>query len=544
MDHVIAAPLLASLLLALSQATPAAPPVAEVTAAPRVAPPEGPAGGDGAASPRELVERFLDLTHDGRFREAASLLDLAPAQRPDGEALARQLKAVLDRSLRIDLQAVSDAPEGRPGDGLPAGLDELGRVPGAAGQLEPVRLVRLDEGEARTWRFARSTVERIPTWYGRLPGRWALDRLPAPLLRAGPMDLPWWQWLVLLVVAPVAWALGAILGRISRAVLLRIARRTGSTWDDDLASRMGGPLTLAWSLAVAGLLLARLDMARPIQLATDRALRTGLLVVVFWSLLRAIDVSTGALSRAPWALERPGSRSLLSITGRIAKVVVAALAVVAALSELGYPVGSLLAGLGLGGLAFALAAQKTVENLFGALSLGLDQPIREGDFIKVEELVGTVEAIGLRSTRIRTLDRTLVSIPNGRLADMRLESFAARDRIRLACDLGLVYETSAEQVREVLAGLEAVLRGHPLIWPDTVVVRLKQFGAFSLDIEVMAWFRTADWGQFQAIRQEVLLQFMGVVRAAGTAMAFPTQTLHLTPRDARGLAASPDRGRP
>jgi len=217
---------------------------------------------------------------------------------------------------------------------------------------------------------------------------------------------------------------------------------------------------------------------------------------------------------------------------------------VAALSELGYPVASLLAGLGLGGLAFALAAQKTVENLFGALSIGLDQPIREGDFVKVEEMVGTVEAIGLRSTRIRTLDRTLVSIPNGRLADMRLETFAARDRIRLACELGLVYETTEGQMREVLAGLEAVLRAHPLIWPDAVVVRFKQFGAFSLDIEIMAWFRTSDWGQFQGIRQEVLLQFMGVVQAAGTSMAFPTQTLHLTPQDARGPAPSPDRGRP
>ncbi len=543
MTTVIAARLLASLLLALSQPAPAAP-TAEVTPAAGNALPGGSSAGDLAETPRALVERFLDLAREGRFREAASLLDVAPSQRPDGEALARHLKAVLDRSLWIDLQEVSDAAEGRQGDGLPSTLEELGRVPGAAGQLEPVRLARLEEAGARRWKFARSTVERIPSWYGRLPGRWALDRLPAPLLRAGPLELPWWQWLALLIIAPVAWTLGALLGRITRAVLLRFTRRTRARWDDEVVNRLGGPLTLAWSLAVAALILARLDMSQPIQVVTDRVMRAGILVVAFWSMLRAIDVSTSALAQAPWARDRPGSRSLLSIAGRIAKVVVGALAVIAALSELGYPVASLLAGLGLGGLAFALAAQKTVENLFGAVAIGLDQPIREGDFVKVEDMVGTVEAVGLRSTRIRTLDRTLVTIPNGRLADMRLESYTARDRIRLACDLGLVYETTADQMRVVLAGLEAVLRAHPLIWPDAVVVRFKQFGAFSLDIEIMAWFRTCDWGEFQGIRQEVLLQFMGVVQSAGTSMAFPTQTLHLDRQDARGPAASPDRGRP
>jgi MscS family membrane protein len=294
-----------------------------------------------------------------------------------------------------------------------------------------------------------------------------------------------------------------------------------------MADRLGGPLALAWSLAAASVMLAWLGLAQPAQVLADRLLRAGLLIVLFWSMLRAVDVALASLSRAPWAGARQGSRSLLALTGRIAKVAVAALAVVAALSELGYPVASLLAGLGLGGLAFALAAQKTVENLFGALSIGLDQPFREGDFVRVEEMVGTVEVIGLRATRIRTLDRTLVSIPNGRLADMRLESFSARDRIRLACDLGLVYDTTGDQMRTVVEGLEAALRGHPKIWPDAVVVRFKQFGASSLDIEIMAWFQTSDWGEFQAIRQGVLLQFMDVVQAAGTSMAFPTRTVHL-----------------
>jgi MscS family membrane protein len=138
-----------------------------------------------------------------------------------------------------------------------------------------------------------------------------------------------------------------------------------------------------------------------------------------------------------------------------------------------------------------------------------------------------VEAIGLRSTRFRTLDRTLITIPNGKLADMRLESLTERDRMRLACTIGLVYGTTTSQMKTVLAGLERVLRAHPRIWPDAVVVRFKEFGDSSLNIEVMAWFQTSVWSEFQLMRQDILLQFMDVVEKAGSSFAFPTRTVHL-----------------
>jgi MscS family membrane protein len=229
----------------------------------------------------------------------------------------------------------------------------------------------------------------------------------------------------------------------------------------------------------------------------------------------------------PWAVENPSARSLLSVTRNFAKVFVAVGGVVATLAAFGYPVATVLAGLGIGGLALAFGAQKTIENLFGSVSLAADQPFRVGDFVKVDDFVGTVEDIGLRSTRIRTLDRTLISIPNGKLADQRLESFAARDRMRLATTIGVAYGTSHGQMLEVLAGLERVLREHPKIWPDAVIVRFKEFAASSLDIEIMAWFQVPTWADFQACRQEVLLGFMKVVEGAGTAFAFPTRTVHL-----------------
>lgn len=200
---------------------------------------------------------------------------------------------------------------------------------------------------------------------------------------------------------------------------------------------------------------------------------------------------------------------------------------------------TLLAGLGIGGLAFAIGAQKTVENLFGSISLAVDQPFRVDDFVKVEDFVGTVEEIGIRSTRFRTLDRTLISIPNGKLSEQRLETFAARDRMRLAATIGLEYSTTHDQMQEVLEGFDRVLREHPKIWPDAVIVKFKEFGASSLDIEVMAWFQVPTWAEFQDCRQEVLLSFMQVVENAGTAFAFPTRTVHLfseTSEDSRPAA--------
>ena len=227
------------------------------------------------------------------------------------------------------------------------------------------------------------------------------------------------------------------------------------------------------------------------------------------------------------AAARPGSKALVSLTSRVARLMVLALAVLAIFSGLGFSVTSVLAGLGIGGLALALGAQKTLENLFGAFALALDQPIREGDFVKVDNFTGTVETIGLRSTRIRTLDRTLISVPNSKLADQRLETFAARDRFRLAAVLHLAYGTSQDQLREVRDGFERVLRAQPKIWPDGISVRFIAFTDAALDIEVGCWFATADYDEFALVREAVLLEFMGVVEAAKASFAYPSRTMQL-----------------
>ncbi len=482
-------------------------------------------------SPRQTLSEFLESCRRGRYDEAARYLELSPENVARGPELARRLKAVLDRHVWLELSSLSSLSTGDEEDDLPRDIDEVAQVPGRLSEVrEPVRLMRV-AGDEAGWRFTAATVRRIDGWYERLPHGWLIEHLPEVLTQPGPLNLLWWQWLALPVLLLIAVVAGRLLAELTRRVLGRMVKRSASTWDDKMLSRLSGPLTLGWTLVAQRTILPWLSLYQPAEELSHRWLRGGFFVVFFWALSRMVDVMCQLIAESAWAQTHPASRSLLPLGMRVGKVVILVIATVALLSEFGYPVASLLAGLGIGGLALALAAQKTVENLFGAFSIGADQPFREGDFVRVEDFVGTVEAIGLRSTRFRTLDRTMISIPNGKLADMRLESFATRDRIRLACTLGLVYDTSATQMREVMVGIERALREHPKIWPTAVVVRFKELGASSLDIEVMAWFQTPDWSEFQLIRQEMLLVFMEIVAKAGTSFAFPTQTLHVIPEE-------------
>jgi MscS family membrane protein len=351
--------------------------------------------------------------------------------------------------------------------------------------------------------------------------------LPAPLVRAGPYGLLWWQWLAIPGLVAVALLVGALLGWVTRLALGHVVARTKATWDDELFREVGGPLTSLWAIGVVTVLTPALGLGAGAEATVEHVLRAATYVVLFWAAFRSVDVAFAAAAAGPRARSSPSLAGLLPFGRKVGKVVLVALGLVAILNELGFKVASLLAGLGIGGIAVALAAQKSVEHLLGSVAIGVDQLFRVGDFVRVEDFTGTVEEIGLRSTRFRTLDRTLITIPNGRLADMRTETFAVRDRLRLLANLGLVYGTSAAQVRAVLAGLDGALRAHPKLWPESFSVRLTELRESSLNVEVMAWFRTADWNEFTLIRQELLLQFMTVVEEAGASLAFPTRTVHL-----------------
>ncbi len=196
-------------------------------------------------------------------------------------------------------------------------------------------------------------------------------------------------------------------------------------------------------------------------------------------------------------------------------------------NELGVPLLPLVASLGVGGLAVALAARPTLENLIGGVILYIDRPVRVNDFCSFGDHQGTVERIGVRSTQIRGLDRTVITVPNAAFADMEIINWARCDSMLIRATIGLRYETKLEQLRYVLAKLREMCVAHPKIEDDTVRVRFVGYGSSSLDIQIRVYALTRDWSEYYAIQEDVFLRVGAIVEDAGTSFAFPSQTLYM-----------------
>jgi len=194
------------------------------------------------------------------------------------------------------------------------------------------------------------------------------------------------------------------------------------------------------------------------------------------------------------------------------------------LEAVGVQVSALVAAIGVGGIGIALAAQRTVENLFGGLAVVGDRPVQEGDFCRFGSQQGTVERIGLWSTRLRTPERSVVTVPNAQFLSLLVENLQERDRMLFNTTLRLRYETSPDQVRWVLVNIRSLLDAHPRIDADSSRVRFSGFGASSLDVELFVYVRTRDNAEFLEVREDLCLRMMDIVAAAGTAFALPAQT--------------------
>src|SRR5262249_6531244 len=206
------------------------------------------------------------------------------------------------------------------------------------------------------------------------------------------------------------------------------------------------------------------------------------------------------------------------------KIVVSVLAVLMLLEAVGVQVSALIAAIGVGGIGIAFAAQRTVENLFGGLAVVGDRPVQEGDFCKIGQQQGTVERLGLWSTRVRTPDRSVITIPNAQFLTLQVENLQQRDRILFNTNLRLRYETTPDQLRWILVRTRELLDAHPRVDPDTSRVRFSGFGESSLDLELFVYVRTRDGNEFLAVREDLCLRVMDIVTAAGTAFALPART--------------------
>ncbi len=256
---------------------------------------------------------------------------------------------------------------------------------------------------------------------------------------------------------------------------------------------------------------------------------TAVLVVVGanWILWRVIRWLLRRVRNRALARGHAGTGSLMLLAERLVKAAVLVMAVFTVFGILGFNMSAALAGLGIGGLAIGFGAQKTIENLFGGVSVLGDEVIRVGDVCRFGDRTGTVEDIGLRSTRVRTEERTLLAIPNGTVATINVENLSRRDKILFKTVLGLHLSTSADHVRYVLSEVRNVVMSHAKIDTKTVRVRLVELASASLNVELVCYVLTLDFNEYAEVREELLLSIMSFVEDSGTNLASPSQTLYL-----------------
>jgi MscS family membrane protein len=481
----------------------------------------------GRGTPRSSVRGFLWAAKDRDYARAAEYLDLRSLPEgisgSQGPELARQLRIVLDQTLWIDLDSLSTDPEGDQNDNLSVVRERVGRI-SAEGKTYDLYLQRVPRGDGvYIWKFADMTVEQIPQLYQQF-GYGQLERfLPGWMFDISFLGINLWLWAAALGLAAVLFPVAMLVTRLL-TFGLRLLR---AELADQFQRLFSGPVTLLiWTVIVRN---AATLLGSSIGLSALSQARTVQVIGLAWLFMRIVDF---VVLRAGTNLERKGlggTRVLLMPVSRLVKFIALAGAVLLWLDNAGYKVTTLLAGLSISGVAVALASQKSLENIFGAITLFTSQPVKVGDFCRFGDKIGTVEEIGLRATRIRTLERTIITVANAEFANLHLDNFSARDRFWYHPTLQLRYETTPDQIRYILVEVRKMLYAHPKILAEPLHVRFKTFGQYSLDVEVFAYIGVKNYDESLEVVEDLNLRIMDIVSGAGTDFAFPSEVQYSLP---------------
>jgi len=468
----------------------------------------------------------LNASRKGDFETARRYLN-APLRGTSADALARQLSVVLDRRLPARLNQVSSLPEGSQYYPDRPDADRIGTIETPAGAVDIiVQRVKLGERGA-VWMFSKETLNEIPKLYKEVSLVSVEHSLPAFLTQRKIAGVPLFQWLFALVGMPFIYLIISLLDKLMSPLAGRMWSQLRRNADSKKFHIVPIPVRLLLLALVIRWMVTNLDLSLLARQFWSGVAGVIIIATSVWLVLLLIGWGEGLSRRR---LERRGVQGTVSILRLIRRTVDLFVLFGGALILLSYfnvNITAALAGLGVGGIAVALAAQKTLENVIGGVSIIADQAVRVGNFVKVGTTMGTVEDIGLRSTRIRTMDRTLVSIPNGQISNERLEDMSYRDKFWLHPVLSLRYETTPAQMRSVLGAIRNLLLEQARVEQDSVRVRFLGFGSSSLDVEVFAYIRVLDFSDFLEIQENLLLRIMDTIQAAGTRMALPSQATYI-----------------
>jgi len=479
-------------------------------------------------TPRGCVLGFIKAAGEERYNVAVQYFQQSNARRrpslEDEEELASQLFAVLSLKFNGPLDFISNDPLGHLDDNLPADQEKIGGVRGLSEDF-PLYLVRADDDQGRKlWYISRKTLDQVRKIYETLEFPVLEKNIPQALVENRFMAMPLWQWIALLLFAPLALLLARSLTFLVQAAIRFRRKSQGKAPPAYQPFFRPDPITLSLAIFIHFWFVNYIGTSILYRLYYRRVIFVLLAAAFYWIVItftRAISRRVGASlgNRGLYA-----ERSIVSLVRRFVEVVVFLFVTLTVLKTMGVDVSTALAGVGIGGLALGLGAQKTFENVFGGVSILFDKVIVVGDTCKINNQVGTVEDIGLRSTRLRTPERTVLSIPNGVLSTSTIENLRFRDKFLCQQVIRLRYDLSPDHVRYVLEAIRELLRRNPKVEDSSARARFLRFAEYALEVEIFAYILEPEYNQYLATQEALLLQIMDTLEKAGAVLALPTQT--------------------
>ena len=330
--------------------------------------------------------------------------------------------------------------------------------------------------------------------------------------------------------------LRGFLARVLFANLKRLAGKTRWEHDDRFLDALEAPTSTF--ILILGIYLATvvLPFSTEWQNLVGTVFRGLSILMIFWGLFRIADVLVDVMADLSSKTGNDSFRGFGDLVKKSLRVFIIIVGAVMVIDNLGYNIGGILATLGIGGAAFAFAAKDTIANIYGSIALALDRPFQVGDWIQVGDKVdGDVEEIGLRSTKVRTWPKTVISIPNAVLANEMIDNWSRMPKRRVKQVVGVTYETSPETMEKIVQAIRDLLAEDPGVNQEFILVNWTDFGSSSLDILVYYFTATTKWLEYMDIRQRINVKIANVVREHGSSVAFPTRTLYLEGDVARQL---------
>lgn len=333
-------------------------------------------------------------------------------------------------------------------------------------------------------------------------------------------------------------------GFVARQVLtlmlgkaVAMARRSKTRLDDIILEAMSRPL--GWGAVLAGVYVAMLILPipeKPLDIVTfvDALAKGASVTLLIWFAIRLSDLLCSYWSERAGATESKVDDQAVPIIRKTMKVFFVLVGGALILQNLGYSVGSLIAGLGLGGMALALASRDTLSNLFGAIVIFWDRPFAVGDWVEIDDVEGTVEEVGLRTTRVRTFANSQITLPNMKLTTASINNWSRMKKRRIMMNVGVTYDTAPGKVMAAVQAIQDIIKATAELHQDFYLVRFDKFGPSSLDILVYCFTVTTNWAEFLEVKERFLLNIMERFQELGIDFAFPTQTVHLASMPGKG----------